>query len=363
MPAETVEKFPRTPLPDGPRPGIGALGEMFDELAAAPEAYRPSEFWREYVELNLQQLGADGFDQFKRTVNHNYFQFQLGDPRNPLLRRMWSHWLRSRSLAPLRARYANGFGFPPIERRRDLFGRWIYSRYIAMLFDFVSERDTRGLLESLEEPALGHPICIEHLGRRVSQDLCNSVMEFTAVADAIPDDALEGATVVELGSGYGRLAWVYLSVAPAQRYVLVDIPPALAIAEQYLTTLFPDRRIFGFRRFSDEQEVADELATADIVFLTPNQMDLLPSLRADLFINVSSLHEMTPIQINHYFDLIERHTAGGLFYTKQWLRSVNAADDVVIERSQYPVRDAWEAAFDRIHPVNPLFFEALYKLP
>jgi putative sugar O-methyltransferase len=363
MSAEAENEFPRTPLPDGPRPGIGALGEMFDELAAAPEVYRPTEFWREYVELHLQQLGSDGFDEFKRTVNRNYFQFQLGDPRHPLTRRMWSHWLRSPSLAPLRASYANGFGYPPIERRRDELDRWLYPRYIALLFDFVSERDTRGLLEGLEEPALGHPICIDLRGHRVSEDLCNSVMEFTAVADAVPVDALEEATVVELGSGYGRLAWLYLNAVPTLRYVLVDIPPALAIAEQYLATLLPDRRIFGFRRFSDEQEVADELTTADIVFLTPNQLDLLPSLRADLFINVSSLHEMTPVQIDHYFDLIERHTAGGLFYTKQWLRSVNAADDVVIERSQYPVRDAWEAAFDRIHPVNPLFFEALYKLP
>jgi len=71
------------------------------------------------------------------------------------------------------------------------------------------------------------------------------------------------------------------------------------IAKQYLTTLFPGRRTFRFRHFDRHAEVADELAQAQIAFLTPNQLALIKPLGVDLFLNISSLHEMRPEQIAH----------------------------------------------------------------
>lgn len=361
----TVEndKFPRTPLPPGPRPGIGALAEMFAEIESAPEVYRPTKFWEQFAELHLQQLNSDGFSQFKRTINRNYFQFQLTNPLHSQARLMWSRWLRSPSMAPLKAHFTPGHELPLEGVRLGKSARRAsYSRYVALLADFVRARDTSSLLEKLDEPLAGNPICIDYKSHRVSEDLCNSVLEFTAVNDSLPVDGLKDATVIELGSGYGRLAWVYLSALPSIRYVLVDIPPALAVAEQYLAETLPGRKIFGFRRFAAEADVEQELGAADIVFLTPNQLDLLPSLKGELFINVSSLHEMVQAQIDRYFEVIAEHTSGW-FYSKQWIKSLNSADEVVIERNQYPVRRDWTSVFDRVHPVQTAFFEALYKLP
>jgi putative sugar O-methyltransferase len=194
----------------------------------------------------------------------------------------------------------------------------------------------------------------------VSEDLCNSVLEFTAIMEAVPAGE-PIRSVIELGAGYGRIAWVFLSMMPGVRYVVVDIPPALAIAEQYLSTLFADRHVFGFRHFDGFADVADEFEAAQIVFLTPNQLDLLPPQRADLFVNVSSLHEMRPDQIEHYFAAIQTHCAGR-FYTKQWQRSINEHDGLVISHDGYPVPAGWQVVFDRPHPVQVEFFEALYKL-
>lgn len=355
-------KFPTTPIPDGPVPGTGNLQAMFDELEAAPEIYRPTEFWRQFAELHLQQLNEDGFDRFKQTINRNYFQFQLTNPLHTQARLMWSKWLRKPSVAPLRVKYTPGCQLPLAEVKLGRRARrWTYARYLALLSDHVRTLDRELLLDKLDEPMTGHPVCVDYRGRRTSEDLCNSVLEYTAMRDALPAGSLENATVIELGSGYGRLGWVFLSVLPSVRYVFVDIPPALAVAEEYLATCFPDRKIFGFRHFENADEVAAELEQAQIVFLTPNQLDLLPELKADLFINVSSLHEMVQEQIDHYFDVIADHTKGH-FYSKQWIRSINAADDVVIERDRYPVRKEWNTVFDRTHPVQQAFFEALYDL-
>ena len=83
-------------------------------------------------------------------------------------------------------------------------------------------------------------------GRRISQDLSNSVHElYSATAAGAPG----AGGVLELGGGYGRVAWVFLHEFPRSRYIMCDIPPALGIAQQYLSELFPDRRIFRFRHF------------------------------------------------------------------------------------------------------------------
>jgi len=101
--------------------------------------------------------------------------------------------------------------------------------------------------------------------------------------------------------------------------------------------------------------------SARLAFLTPNQLDGLPSLKADLFINVSSLHEMRPDQIAHYFSLIGRHTRG-VFYTKQWREWTNPEDGVTIRESDYPVPVQWKRIYQRPHGVQTHFFEAAYLI-
>jgi putative sugar O-methyltransferase len=230
-----------------------------------------------------------------------------------------------------------------------------------MLWEYVHARDSLGLLDRLEEPELGRPIAFEYRDRRISEDLCNSVLEVTSIYEGLPRP-LAHDTVIELGSGYGRLGWAFLEAFPDIRYVLVDIPPALAIAEEYLSRLFPDRAVFRFRHFDRFADVAAELDRAQIAFLTPNQLDLVDPLKAELFVNVSSLHEMRPDQIAHYLERVGVHCRG-YFYSKQWLRSVNPHDDVVIRREDYPIPAAWTPVFDRRHPVQSAFFEVMYRLP
>ncbi len=337
--------------------GLAKLPTMLDEIREAPPIVRPSRYWEYLNELNLGQLAEDGFDEFKRTINTNYFQFQIVALRSPQYRAVTRAWLRHPRVAVFGARLAERLvdSSGPIARMDKT-----YAFYLALLWEYVHRRDRRRLLLQLEEPLLGHPVYIDYRGRRVSEDLCNSVLEFTAITEAIPADEPIGS-VIELGAGYGRLAWVFLTVLHDVRYLVVDIPPALAIAEQYLSTLFADRRVFGFRHFDSYADVADELQAAQLVFLTPNQLDLLPPQQVDLFVNVSSLHEMRPDQIEHYFDAIGTHCAGR-FYTKQWQRSINEFDDLVVSHDDYPVPPGWQVVFDRTHPVQVEFFEALYKL-
>lgn len=339
-------------------PGLEA---MLEQLRDAPEIYRSSKFWEHHVKLQRRELVEQGgFVAFKQTVNRHFFQFTVARPTDPQFRAVLRRWLTHPSPRALFARLNAPLTVSPgrfARLRRFILGRF-YALYLGMLAAYVARRDRRDILAELEEPALGAPTFVRRHGRAVSEDLCNSVLEYTSILDAMPASP---RLVVELGSGYGRLAWVFLRAHEELRYVLVDIPPGLAIAQRYLTELLPERKAFCFRRFDSYAEVAEELASAQIVFLTPDQLELIPSLHADLLINVSSLHEMRPDQIDNYFRLIAAH-CDGFFYSKQWQRSTNPFDGVVVGRDDYPVPAEWTASFDRVHPIQTRFFEALYEI-
>ncbi|HWI07950.1 MAG TPA: putative sugar O-methyltransferase [Solirubrobacteraceae bacterium] len=352
------------PQASDPASALTDLDAMLKEMELAPAIVQPSDYWRTLNDLNTSQLDDAGFARFKRTVNQNYFGWVPHVLYDNQLRAMAKAWLRHPEPAVVTARLGDVSTLESGAARANPFvrarARRIHALFLALLWEYVRRRDRRGILERLEEPELGDPVVATYRGRRISQDLCNSVHELYSATAALADHTPGAGGVLELGGGYGRVAWVFLNEFPQSRYILCDIPPALAIAQQYLTTLLPDRRAFRFRHFDSHAEVADELAAAQIAFLTPNQLELLEPLGVSLFVNISSLHEMRPEQIAHYLGQVDRHT-DGYFYTKQWERWHNTEDDVVIGRADYPIPPGWRTIYEHAHPIQRRFFHGLYS--
>lgn len=339
---------------------------MWSEMEGAPSIVQPSSFWTQLNERNLRQLDDAGLAHFKRTINQNYFGWIPHTIRDDQLHAVLRGWLRQPTPAVLSARLgdisrleAGADRTNPFERRR---ARWIYAAFLALLWESVRRDDHRDILRRLEEPELGDPVTASYRGRRISQDLCNSVHELYSMVDALPGGAPGDNGVLELGSGYGRVAWAFLHEFPDVRYIVCDIPPALGVAQWYLTTLFPNRRSFRFRHFDSHAEIANELAESQIAFLTPNQLEIVEPLGVGLFVNISSLHEMRPEQIAYYLGQVDRHCTGS-FYTKQWKRWSNTDDGVVISQADYPIPPQWDTVYSRDHPIQTAFFEALYRVP
>lgn len=342
-----------------------AIDAMTDEVMAGPDIYRPSRFWDDLNERNRRQIDEIGFASFKRTVNQNYFNWLVANQRDPQFRRVFRSWLsRPRpSVLGARLRDWKDVELPydrvqPFAHRR---ARLWYALFVALLWDFARRRDTRHRLDLLEEPMLGNPILVRYGRRSISQDLANSALEYFAMEEALTRPLTTGETVIEIGAGYGRVAWLALSLTPGLRYVLVDIPPALAIAQEYLTSLFPERKTFPFRHFERYEDIARELASAEIAFLTPNQLETIPPQHAALFINISSFHEMRPDQVANFFIQVEKHT-DGIFYMKQWRAWTNEIDGVTMRQEDYPIPPSWVPVYERHHPVQTQFFEAAYRI-
>jgi putative sugar O-methyltransferase len=342
-----------------------AIDAMTREVMSGPDIYRPSRFWEELNERNRRQIVEIGLSSFKRTVNQNYFNFLIVGPRHPQFRRLLRSWLSRPRPSVLGARLVDwelvevrDSRIQPFRRRR---ARLWYALFVALLWEFARRRGARRRLDALEEPTLGNPILVRHGRRSITQDLANSALELDAIEDALTHSLTAGETVMELGAGYGRLAWMALASTPGLRYILVDIPPALAIAEEYLTSLFPERRAFRFRHFDRYEDVLAELRDAEVVFLTPNQLEAIPPQDADVFINISSFHEMRPDQVANFLVQVGRHT-DGIFYTKQWRAWTNEVDGVTIRQEDYPIPGSWNRVYERVHPVQTQFFEAAYRI-
>lgn len=340
-----------------------SLAEIFAELNGAPEIYRPAPFWQALAAAGVRQLEESGFENFKRTVNTRYFNWRLpGILRHQFLA-VACRWAIHPSLSVFDAE------FPQprlaVRDRAASFGTvsaWLYKTFVAMYADVLERDDTRQLLRAIEEPSLGNPFLVCHRGLRVSQDLCNSIHELYSILgpEGLPSPA--GAPAfAELGAGYGRLGHVIVEAVPSATYCIVDIPPALYLSQRYLTTLFPDMPAFWFRPFRSYGEIAGEFEASRIRFLAPHQMELLPEKTFDYFINVSSLHEMTMAQVENYFALIDR-VCRGRFYTKQWRVSRAPVNGCTIRERDYPVPSTWRTVYQRPHPIQRMFFEALYDV-
>lgn len=93
--------------------------------------------------------------------------------------------------------------------------------------------------------------------------------------------------IVEMGSGLGELARIFLSTDTAKKYIIVDVPPALAFAEKLLASEFSPQLISYFSPERKSIEISDRHRC---YFITPDQMDLIPKF--DLGIDVASFGEM-----------------------------------------------------------------------
>jgi putative sugar O-methyltransferase len=327
---------------------------MFDEFPKYRPEILPSKYWEELNRKNLQQLVDSRYENFKRTLARNYFTW-IVNPLNKQIRFL----MREAGLWNSTKIFFSALAAPRhdlLKRKHTIF----YNMLTNLLWSYVKNNDTDGLLNRLHEPLEGNPLEVMRDGKLISQDLANSLIEYKAILH--PElDRREVRTIMELGPGYGRTAHVFLTLQPGCRYILVDIPPALFVAERYLTAIFPERKVFGFRPFDKFSDVQEEIENADIIFLTPNQLEMLPDKSVDLFINISSLHEMRMDQIRYYFGEIERLTKK-YFYFKQWKETTIPFENETIREADYPVRDNWQLVYRQQCAVQHKFFEALYAL-
>jgi putative sugar O-methyltransferase len=348
---------------------LNTLRTLEVDYQGANALYHPSTFWESLRQKNIRWLEEYGLDNFKRTVNNNYFNWLVSFKSTYFYRMLFAYVKRNRSSIPKLFRLFtvstknDGFHTTYVSEETELswISRKLYAIYLLCLYDYVVSVDSRGWFSDIEEPALGSPVTLAVDGKVISQDICNSYLEFSYIMDVLQDRKLN--TIVEIGGGYGRLFYI-LSLLRSHkniRLIMVDIPPALFLSQWYLGEMFPELKMFRYKDFSSYADVKEEIESSNMAFLLPHQLELLPDRSVDLLVNISSFQEMSFDQIKKYYEMIDAKAR--YFYTKQWLHWRNPDDGISVPAVIYPTRPEWKVLKAGLNPVHREFFEVMFEIP
>jgi putative sugar O-methyltransferase len=327
-------------------------------LGGREPVFRLSHFWEQIAARQIDLLRDAGIENFKRVLPQNYFNWAVGHPVDPQFVSLLRSWADHPSTVPLAAKLRGSARVRTVSKEylASPIEQEVYAFFVGLLWRHATCVDPDGLASRLSEPRVGGPVPIYLEGRLISQDLANSLREFRPFQRFLTGSA--SATLAELGAGYGRLGCVAMAAASC-RYWVFDVPPALAVSEWYLSTVFPNKRIFRWRPFEDWESVAAEIGQSDIAFFTVDQLASLPPRRVDVFASVSVIHEMTPAQVETYMRLQFRSAARAV-YTKNWTAWFNDVDQHRFESKALTPAEGWLTERDAVDDVLPTFTEKLF---
>ena len=335
-----------------------------DHIAAVHAAISGSDpaFWLTLGAAHRRKIERYGFATFKRHINFQYGQWGISTFRSQFTRRVFASLMRAAkfpwgAFAHVDWHNADDIRWPEwidVEtgesheseersRRRLL----AYALYCGLLWQYASTGDNLGCL-TIQEPALGRPMPIWLRGRLISQDIATASLDLNRMAAHIPLHEIK--QVLEIGAGYGRLAYLFHSLFPAAQYSIADISPALAVSQNYLAAVFGEDRV---RRFGFTPAPARA-----INFLLPHQLDQMADGYFDLAINVSSFDEMPPEVSIGYLRTIERVCRGYVFL-EGYARASHAGR---LGLDELPYNSSWRLLYSRPHGLFPGWVEKVFAI-
>jgi hypothetical protein len=308
-----------------------------------------TEYWSHISKFNIVNLEDQGYNDFKSNITKNYYiwitskDHQYAQKLDRLVKKKFVRLPKEELL-----RMQPGMSYKDSQQFNkvtELFINYIYK---------LKEDDT---LSQLEEPLTGNPCYVKFQDKRVSQDVLYSVLELHSLKQGC--DVVSLDRIYEIGAGSGRTAHTILSLYPSIKYVIVDIAPALYVSQTYLSDVFPDKKIMKFRAFGDFKEVEEEYRASDVVFLTPDQLRMLPEQgESSLFMAINCFTEFSNESVNGY--LKEADRLSRYVYFNTWKRARLAKDLFYTDTDSFKPIESWKEVYKRPYTISPDFFEAFY---
>lgn len=326
------------------------LVSMVNYFITTPSFQKSSKYWNWLNKKNIEQIAYSGYGNFKQTIARNYSTWVGGLDAayaGNLLKETESIEIN----IPLKEILRKHADF-------SLQDSVLFNIITVLLLDYVIKNGGGKYVDLLEEPPEGNPPFLSFQGKRISQDILNSILEYLSISDGC--DIGKVRSVLEIGAGSGRTSFCLLKLLPAVKYIVVDIPPALFISQRYLSSVCKDKKVFAFRPFKFFGEVEDEFRASDIIFLMPDQINLLPDKIIDLFLAIDCLHEMKKEQVGLYFNHVDR--LANHFFFKCWQKTKVPFDGITYSFEDYPVKENWTRVYKRQCRVPSTYFEAFYDI-
>jgi putative sugar O-methyltransferase len=298
----------------------GTYGLMKEDNQRAAERYRAGKFWE--------------------AINNDFGNLIWGG-----------------ALARLRNEHFNRRFAGPDPRSRSVYGAllWLYYKQISQL-------DTEDLLSKIHEPVEGGDSDQEKIeGHRVSLDFLQAVEEFYRLREAwrLYKGSSQPRLILELGAGYGRLAYVFRKALPDCTYVIVDLPEALTCSSYWLTRVLGSEVVPYAESRNQRELTRARLLARPVWTLATHQIEQIESRAVDAFVNIFSFQEMPLRIIENYFSQADR-LVNGVVYIKERDMERNLADNEDVTINDYRARPSWRILFKRPIVLYQHYFEAAF---
>ncbi len=153
----------------------------------------------------------------------------------------------------------------------------------------------------------------------------------------------EPKKILEIGGGYGGLAYKLKKKYPKSTLYLVDLPEAGLLQSYYLSTIYKEKKFFLYEDFlkNKNQINADYLENFDFVILPPWCLEKIKFKEFfNLVVNTRSFMEIKFNEIKSYFNFIHYTiTNDGVFYNVNKYEKKTSGD--IIRISEYPYDNYW----------------------
>jgi SAM-dependent methyltransferase len=165
--------------------------------------------------------------------------------------------------------------------------------------------------QRIKESSIGAPFSFEFDGQMWSAGGITNALTAHRIVQACREKNIhqKPLRVLEIGAGYGQVAWQLFQQLQIQSYAICDLPENLFLSSFYLQANFPEKSA----DFIEQDKSAE--SHSQFFFAIPPFLRNLAG-KFDLIINSYSLQEMNLESVNGYFEFAaERLESGGLFYS------------------------------------------------
>jgi len=257
-----------------------------------------------------------GFQAMKLRQNYVSSPYLPGADWKKLLDSQWSSVILNLNNLDVTATFLRNFfrnqglsGFWGFDKMYQLFsllngsssiGR---ARLMQEQFEVWRNEFPETLVKELDAPQIGNP-----WGYVVEDSLLyEPVFEYHYQANYFHKllSSISSPVIIEIGGGFGGLAYQIIKKIPKVKYIGFDLPENIFLQSYYLKCAFPEANILTYHE-GISSVTRDDLDSFDIILL-PNFM--LPQVElglADLIVNIRSLSEMPFETIQEYLHQVDR---------------------------------------------------------
>jgi hypothetical protein len=163
-------------------------------------------------------------------------------------------------------------------------------------------------VQNLEGPGVGNPF-----GVVIDDTLVTTGTEYQhycaqKISSLLPPGR---ASIVEIGGGYGSMAYYLLRDRPQITYIDFDLPESLALASFYLLKSLPDRR---FLLYGEEELTPESISRFDIVLMPAFELGKMPEHNTDLSFSSHTMSCLSHDAMDEYMNHLARATRGYLLH-------------------------------------------------